>query len=137
MEGPNQSEALTSVTGRAILKLVVHYDEDLVFRALADPTRRSMLERLDDGPMSVSTLAEPFEVTLTAITQHVRTLERAGLVTSEKAGRQRVCSVERSTLARAEEWIASRRRTWEHRLDHLDRFLDSRAPEPDTEGPKP
>lgn len=116
---------------------MVHYDEDLVFRALADPTRRSMLERLDDGPLSVSALAEPFPMTLTAITQHVRTLERAGLITSEKYGRQRICSVERRTLARAEEWIGARRRTWERRLDHLGRHLDRRATEPNPKGTRP
>lgn len=118
---------------------MLQYDEDLVFRALADPVRRAMLEHLDDGPLSVSALAEPHGVTLTAITQHVRTLERAGLITSEKSGRQRICAVERRTLARAEEWISTRRRMWERRLDRLDRHLDERTatPDPDTEGPRP
>ena len=113
---------------------MLQYDSDLVFRALADSTRRSMLERLDSGPLTVSALAEPFGVTLTAITQHVRILERAGLITSEKAGRQRICSSERETLARAEQWIAARRRMWERRLDRLDRHLDDRSPQHDDGG---
>ncbi|MEL6893464.1 MAG: metalloregulator ArsR/SmtB family transcription factor [Actinomycetota bacterium] len=107
---------------------MAQYDDDLVFRALAEPTRRAMLERLDHGPLAVTALAEPFEVTLTAITQHVRTLERAGLITSHKSGRERICSVDRDGLARAEKWIATRRRTWERRLD---RHLDERASGPE------
>ncbi len=114
---------------------MIQYDEDLVFRALADPTRRAMLERLDDGPLAVTALAEPFAVTLTAITQHVRTMERAGLITSEKTGRERICSVDREGLARAEQWIATRRTMWERRLDRLGRHLDERNPRP--EGTRP
>lgn len=113
---------------------MVQYDEDLVFRALADPTRRAMLERLDAGPLPVSALAEPFGVTLTAITQHVRTLERAGLIRSAKSGRQRICSVDRSTMAQAEAWISQRRRSWEQRLDRIEEHLDATAMNPDPKG---
>ncbi len=109
---------------------MVQYDEDLVFRAFADPTRRSMLEHLDDGPLTVSALAAPLGITLTAVTQHVRTLERAGLITSEKHGRQRTCSLNHVTLTKAEAWIASRRTQWERRLDRLDRHLNQRTPDP-------
>ncbi|MEM9747935.1 MAG: metalloregulator ArsR/SmtB family transcription factor [Actinomycetota bacterium] len=109
---------------------MLQHNDDLVFRALADPTRRAMLERLDGGPLAVTALAEPFDVTLTAITQHVRTLERAGLITSEKSGRERICSVDRDGLVRAEQWISTRRQMWERRLDRLDRHLDERHPRP-------
>lgn len=107
---------------------MAHFVEDLVFRALADPTRRAMLEQLDAGPMTVSELAAPFDITLTAVTQHVRTLERAGLVRSTKTGRQRTCTVDHQTLSRAEEWIHARRRRWETRLDALGDHLDARSP---------
>lgn len=107
---------------------MVQYDVDAVFRALADPTRRAMLEHLDSGPASVTALAEPFEVTLTAITQHVRVLEHAALITSVKAGRQRVCSLDRSTLQRAEAWLVERRLSWDQRLDRLEHHLDTSNP---------
>lgn len=109
---------------------MIQYDEDLIFRALGDATRRAMLERLDAGPLAVTALAEPFSVTLTAITQHVRTLERAGLIRSEKTGRERICSVDRDGLARAEKWIATRRWMWERRLDRLGVHLEERTPDP-------
>ncbi len=104
---------------------MIQYEVDTVFRALADPTRRAMLERLDDGPASVTALAEPFEVSLTAITQHVRVLEHARLITSTKQGRQRMCSLERDTLGRAERWLAERRLSWDRRLDRLEHHLDN------------
>jgi len=107
---------------------MVQFDEDAVFRALADPTRRAMLERLDDGPASVTALAEPFGVSLTAITQHVRLLEHAALITSVKDGRQRICSLERTTLQRAEDWLAERRVRWDKRLDRLEQHLDHTEP---------
>jgi DNA-binding transcriptional ArsR family regulator len=103
---------------------MVQYDVDAVFRALADPTRRSMLELLDAGPCSVSALSEPFDVSLTAITQHVRVLEHAALITSIKDGRQRICSLERETLERAEAWLAKRRLSWDKRLDALEHHLN-------------
>jgi DNA-binding transcriptional ArsR family regulator len=107
-----------------MLKPMLQYDVDKVFRALADPTRRAMLEHLDDGPATVSALAEPFDVSLTAITQHVRVLEHAALITSTKDGRQRICSLDRGTLQRAEAWLVERRLSWDRRLDRLEQHLD-------------
>ncbi len=71
----------------------------------------------------MSVLAEPFDTTLTAITQHVRVLEAAHLIDSTKRGRQRVCALERDTLGRAEKWLADRRLAWDHRLDRLEQHL--------------
>ena len=107
---------------------MVQHDVDAVFRALADSTRRAMLEHLDDGPASVTALAEPFETSLTAITQHVRVLERAALITTVKDGRQRMCSLDRATVARAETWLNERRLSWDRRLDRLEQHLDTTSP---------
>ena len=116
---------------------MLQFDADAVFRALADPTRRAMLERLDDGPASVTALAEPFDVSLTAVTQHVRVLEQAALITSVKDGRQRICSLERTTLQRAEQWLAERRSRWDQRIDRLEQHLDSiDAAHRSTKGPR-
>ena len=97
---------------------------DLVFAALADPTRRSIVERLCRGPVSVSALAEPLDMSLPAVFQHLKILESSGLVRSEKTGRVRTCSIEPAALTRAEGWIASRQMAWERRLDRLGSFLD-------------
>jgi DNA-binding transcriptional ArsR family regulator len=110
----------------AILKLMLQFDVDVVFRALADPTRRAMLEHLDAGPATVTALAEPFDISLSAVTQHVRVLERAALITSAKDGRVRMCSLQRDTLHRAEAWLVERRLSWERRLDRLEQHLDDR-----------
>lgn len=107
---------------------MVQYDMDKVFRALSDPTRRAMLEQLDEGPAAVTVMAEPFGVSLTAITQHVRVLERAALITSVKDGRQRLCSLDRDTLQRAEAWLAERRASWNRRLERLEQHLDHTNP---------
>ena len=94
-----------------------------MFQALADPTRRWMVERLSRGPASVSQLAEPHEMTLSAVVQHLAVLEASGLVRSEKVGRVRTCRVERAALQRAEDWISRRRSSWEQRLDRLGELL--------------
>lgn len=101
---------------------------DLMFHALADPTRRTMVERLSRGPASVTELAEPFNMSLSAVVQHLRVLEASGLVRSEKVGRVRTCRIESGALRTAEQWIAERRRTWDRRLDRLGDYL---AEEPD------
>jgi DNA-binding transcriptional ArsR family regulator len=102
-------------------------DIDRVFHALGDPTRRAMLERLSSGPvsapMSVSKLAEPFNVTLAAVVQHLQVLEEAGLVKTEKVGRVRSCRIEAAGLCAAEEWLGARRPDWSHRLDRLGELL--------------
>ncbi|WP_157431778.1 ArsR/SmtB family transcription factor [Actinomadura hibisca] len=92
---------------------------DRVFQALADPTRRAMVERLVGGPASVSELAGPLEMSLPAVMQHLRVLEECGLVRSEKAGRVRTCRIEPAALRAAEEWIVRQRTPREHRLDRL------------------
>ena len=96
---------------------------DRVFHALADPTRRIMVERLSQGPASVSELAQPLDMSLPAVIQHLQVLEASGLVRSEKAGRVRTCRIERAALRTAEHWIAGRRATWELRLDRLGDYL--------------
>ena len=94
-----------------------------MFQALADPARRSMVERLTRGPASVSALAEPLDMTLSAVVQHLAVLEASGLVKSEKIGRVRTCSVQRPALQLAERWITERRTSWERRLDRLGEIL--------------
>lgn len=96
---------------------------DPIFHALGDPARRSMVERLSRGPASVSELAKPLDMSLSAVMQHLAVLEGAGLVLSEKAGRVRTCRIEAQALSRAEQWLNERRRSWERRLDRLGDFL--------------
>jgi len=96
---------------------------ELVFHALADPTRRSMVDRLIDGPASVSELAQPLAMSLPAVVQHLHVLEDSGLVRSEKLGRVRTCHIQPSALRAAEGWIAQRRTSWERRLDRLGEYL--------------
>lgn len=106
---------------------------DRVFQALADPTRRAIVERLVRGPASVSRLAEPFPMSLAAVVQHLQVLEASGLVCSEKVGRVRTCRIDPAVLRQAEQWIAGCRTLWESRLDRLGEFLadavESRDPE--------
>jgi DNA-binding transcriptional ArsR family regulator len=92
---------------------------DDVFRALGDPTRRGMIERLGEGPATVSQLAKPLDITLSAVVQHLAVLETAGLVTSEKVGRIRTCRLEPAGLRLAADWFAGQRAAWERRLDRL------------------
>src|SRR5271156_2093038 len=92
---------------------------DRVFHALAEPTRRAIVERLTAGPSTVSDLARPFEMTLAAIVQHLQVLEESGVVRTEKVGRVRTCRIEPKGLRLAEQWIAERRTLWERRFDRL------------------
>jgi DNA-binding transcriptional ArsR family regulator len=101
---------------------------DLMFQALADPARRVMVERLCSGPASVSDLAKPLDMTLSAVVQHLQVLEASGLVRSEKVGRVRTCQIEPKALRTAERWINERRNLWERRLDRLGAFLDETKP---------
>lgn len=98
---------------------------DRAFQALADPTRRAMVERLTQGPASVSELKRPLEMSLPAVMQHLAVLEMSGLVASEKAGRVRTCRINPAALAEAERWIADRRAEWERRFDRLGEYLKS------------
>jgi DNA-binding transcriptional ArsR family regulator len=99
---------------------------DRVFFALADPSRRAMVERLTRGPASVSTLAEPLDMTLAAVVQHLNVLESSGLVSTKKQGRVRTCRIEPAVLSAAEDWFAKRRALWERRLDRLGDVLAER-----------
>jgi DNA-binding transcriptional ArsR family regulator len=103
---------------------------DQVFQALADPTRRWMVERLSRGPASVSELAKPLTMSLPAVVQHLQVLEQSGLVRSEKVGRVRTCRMQADALRTAEHWINQRRDAWERRLDRLGEFLAETDPEP-------
>jgi DNA-binding transcriptional ArsR family regulator len=104
---------------------------DLTFQALADPTRRVMVERLSRGPASVSELAQPLAMSLPAVLQHLQVLEASGLVRSEKVGRVRTCRIEPKALRTAEQWISERRTIWERRLDRLGDYLAEHPEEPD------
>jgi DNA-binding transcriptional ArsR family regulator len=94
-------------------------DLDRTFQALADKSRRTMVERLTSGPASVSELAEPLAMSLAAVVQHVQVLEACGVVRTEKVGRTRMCRIEPAAMTAAEQWITDRRRGWEARLDRL------------------
>jgi DNA-binding transcriptional ArsR family regulator len=96
---------------------------DQVFHALADPSRRAMVERLSLGPASVSELARPLAMSLPAVVQHLQVLETSGLVRTEKSGRVRTCTIVPNTLATAAQWIDERKTTWERHFDRLDAFL--------------
>jgi DNA-binding transcriptional ArsR family regulator len=98
-------------------------DMNLMFQALADPTRRAMIDRLSRGPVSVSELAKPFDMSLPAIVQHLQALENAGLVSSSKTGRVRTCHMEPEALSAAEKWLNERRILWSNRLDRLGAVL--------------
>jgi DNA-binding transcriptional ArsR family regulator len=102
-------------------------DLDRTFQALADKSRRTMVERLTLGPASVSELAEPLVMSLAAVVQHVQVLESCGLVKTEKVGRTRMCRIERAAMTAAEQWITDRRRGWEARLDRLGDILNEVA----------
>ena len=94
-----------------------------VFHALGDPTRRAIVDALVRGPCSVTKLAAPLGVTLTAIVQHLQVLEEAGLVRSEKAGRVRTASLATEGFSALEQWVRERRSMWEQRLDRLGEVL--------------
>ena len=97
---------------------------DATFQALADPTRRAIVERLTRSPASVGELARPLSMSLPAVMQHLAVLEGSGLVVSEKTGRVRMCRIEPKALSVAEQWINGRRTEWEHRLDRFGDYLE-------------
>ena len=96
---------------------------DDVFHALANPTRRRVLERLSAGPATVSELAAPFDMQLPSFVQHLSVLEQSRLVTSKKRGRVRTYEIAPERFKVAEDWLAERRRLWEARLDQFDRYV--------------
>jgi len=110
---------------------MLNYQLDKTFGALADPTRRALVERLVQGPATVSELARPLPMSLPAAMLHLKVLEESGLVTSEKVGRVRTCRIDPKMLSQAEQWVADRRRMWERSLDRLGAWLDETKPEDD------
>jgi DNA-binding transcriptional ArsR family regulator len=100
-----------------------HSTIDISLRALAEPTRRAMIERLSRGPASVSDLARPFDMSLAAVVQHLQVLEESGLIRSEKVGRVRTCRLEAAGLNSVANWVAERRALMERRLDRLGEVL--------------
>lgn len=106
---------------------------DRTFRALSDPGRRTMLDRLGHGPASVSELAAPLPMSLAAVVQHVQLLEASGLLRTEKVGRVRTCSVRPEALGTAEQWLAQQRTEWERRLDRLGVVLADLGPSTSTD----
>jgi DNA-binding transcriptional ArsR family regulator len=94
-----------------------------VFHALADPTRRRIVEQLGAGPATVSALAAPLPISLPAVMQHLAVLEASGLVRSAKVGRVRTCRLDLTRLDTVHDWITARRATWERRLDRLDDYV--------------
>src|SRR5882757_4521004 len=98
---------------------MLNYTEqlDITFHALSAPARRSMIDRLSLGPMSVKELAGPLDMSLPAVIQHLQVLEASGLVRSAKQGRTRRCHLEPRALDLIEQWVAKRRTQWENKLD--------------------
>lgn len=103
---------------------MLNYQLDKTFAALADPTRRALVERLVQGPATVSELARPLPMSLPAAMLHLKVLEDSGLVTSQKVGRVRTCRIDPKMLSQAELWVSERRQMWERSLDRLGAFLD-------------
>ncbi|MEO3428728.1 metalloregulator ArsR/SmtB family transcription factor [Pelagibius sp. CAU 1746] len=97
---------------------------DTVFHAFADSTRRAVLRQLGDGPASVSDLAAPFDMALPPFMKHIRTLENAGLITTRKVGRVRICELNPEKYAAVEEWLKGQRKQWASRYRKLDQLLE-------------
>jgi len=108
---------------------MLNYQLDKTFAALADPARRSIVERLVQGPATVSELAKPLPMSLPAAMLHLKVLEDCGLVTSAKVGRVRTCRIDPRMLSQAESWVAERRQMWERSLGRLGAYLDETRPE--------
>lgn len=107
-----------------ILSLMEHYAElNGLFQALADPTRRAVLQRLGEGPASVTELARPFDMALPSFMKHIRLLESSGWISTRKQGRVRHCALQERPLAQLEGWLAVQRALWEARTDRLERFV--------------
>ena len=112
-----------------LIKHMLNYQLDKAFAALADPARRAMVERLVQGPATVSELAKPLPMSLPAAMLHLKVLEESGLVTSQKLGRVRTCRIDARVLSQAEQWVGERRQMWERSLDRLEAYLDQTKPE--------
>jgi DNA-binding transcriptional ArsR family regulator len=110
--------------------MLKHQDVDILLRALAEPTRRAIVERLSRSPAPVGELAQPFEMSLAAVMQHIAVLEAAGIVASEKTGRVRVCRLVPGGMDALALWIEARRHSSERRLDRLAAYLDDKGETP-------
>ena len=122
--------------------MLQHQALDRVFQALADPSRRAIVDRLSQGDASVSELARPLAMSLAAVVQHVQLLEASGLIRTEKTGRVRTCQLDRGVLSQAETWLSQRRTLWEGHLDRLGEVLVQQmagraAKAPPSDPPKP
>lgn len=106
------------------------------FSALADPTRRAILARLASGEASVTELARPFEISMPAVSKHLKVLERAGLVARSRAAQWRPCRIEAAPLREAADWVEQYRRLWEQSLDRLDDYLHELQRKEKTHGRK-
>lgn len=102
---------------------MVEQNLDLVFHALADPTRRAILDRLTEGEATVGRLSEPFPLSFAAVSKHLGVLERAGLVTRESRGRERICRINPASLEDARAWLEFHERFWSDRLNALDQLI--------------
>jgi len=110
-----------------ILNHMVEYDLNQVFQALSDPTRRAILDRLTKGKATVSHLSRPFSLSLAAVSKHLGVLERAGLVTREARGRERVCRINPAALEDARDWLRFHERFWTDRLDALEAQVGTKS----------
>ncbi len=106
-----------------------------VFMALADPTRRAMLQALSHGDRTLTELASPFSISVPAVTKHLRILERAGLISRSRQAQRKPCSLQAQPLKEAAAWIDQYRAEWEARLDRLDAFVTSLQQQPDESSP--
>ena len=128
---------LTTRQSAIIFNHMVKYQSttlDATFGALADPTRRSILERLIGGESSVTSLADPFDMSLPAVSKHLRVLEKAGLLTQEKDGRVRRCRMDASPMKEAADWVGRYRIFWEEQLDSLAEYIERIQPEEKEKG---
>ena len=127
---PILKELLDYWFGFLLVKQMLDHSTDLdnIFQALADPTRRAIVEQLGDGPKSVSEIALPLDMTLAAVVQHVQLLENCQLITTQKQGRVRTCRIKPETLKTLESWLNQRRRQWEQHFDRLAAVLDEQSP---------
>jgi DNA-binding transcriptional ArsR family regulator len=115
-----------------LLKHMLNHQNQLdgIFHALADPTRRAIVERLSGGPASVGELARHHPMSLAAVVQHLQLLESCKLITSRKVGRVRTCQIEAATLETLEGWLTQRRRQWDRLFDRLAQVLDEQEQKP-------
>ncbi len=112
-----------------------HYSAELsnIFQALADPTRRAVLGELSRGAASVGDLAKPFDMALPSFMKHIHYLEECGLIRTHKAGRVRICTIEKKSFLAVESWLAAQRALWEERTDRLEQFVMSSQQQETTE----